>query len=118
MKFELICAMLHEPELIFLDEPTIGLDILAKEAIRSFIKQINIDKGTTFIVTMHDMSDIEDLCDRVTVINHGAIEQVIKEIYGRKAVWCCNLHEIRMSWCQSYRLPQFFFFLIYSENSG
>jgi ABC-2 type transport system ATP-binding protein len=73
MRCELVCAMLHGPDLIFLDEPTIGLDILAKEAIRTFIKRINKERGTTFIVTTHDMSDIEDLCERVTVINHGAI---------------------------------------------
>lgn len=92
MKCELVCAMLHEPELIFLDEPTIGLDILAKEAIRTFIKQINKERGTTFIVTTHDMSDIEDLCHRVTVINHGtvvfddAIEQMKTFFSDRKII--------------------------------
>ena len=92
MKCELVCAMLHEPELIFLDEPTIGLDILAKEAIRTFIKKINKEKGTTFIVTTHDMSDIEDLCNRVTVVNHGtvvfddAIEQMKSFFSERKII--------------------------------
>ncbi|XEC93609.1 ATP-binding cassette domain-containing protein [Paenibacillus tarimensis] len=92
MKCELVCAMLHAPELIFLDEPTIGLDILAKEAIRSFIKRINKERGTTFIVTTHDMSDIEDLCERVTVINHGtivydaAIEQMKRFFSERKII--------------------------------
>ena len=73
MKCELICAMLHEPPLVFLDEPTIGLDVLSKEAIRNFIKQSNREKGTTFILTTHDLSDIEDLCENVTIINKGII---------------------------------------------
>jgi ABC-2 type transport system ATP-binding protein len=74
MKCELICAMLHEPKLVFLDEPTIGLDILSKEAIRNFIKQTNKEKNTTFILTTHDLSDIENLCGNITIINKGVSE--------------------------------------------
>lgn len=73
MKCEFVCALLHEPPLVILDEPTIGLDIYSKEAIRTFIKKINKDKGTTFIVTTHDLGDIEDLCENITVINNGTI---------------------------------------------
>ncbi len=73
MKCELVCAMLHDPPLVFLDEPTIGLDVLSKDAIRRFIKQTNQKKRTTFILTTHDLADIEDLCENVTVINKGGI---------------------------------------------
>ncbi len=73
MKCEFVCALLHEPPLVYLDEPTIGLDIISKEAIRSFIKMVNKDLGTTFIVTTHDLSDIEDLCENVSIINNGTI---------------------------------------------
>ena len=73
MKCEFVCALLHEPPLVYLDEPTIGLDIISKEAIRSFIKMVNKDKGMTFIVTTHDLSDIEDLCENVSIINNGTI---------------------------------------------
>ncbi len=73
MKCEFVCAMLHQPPLVYLDEPTIGLDIISKEAIRSFIKNVNKDRGTTFIVTTHDLSDIEDLCENVSIINSGTI---------------------------------------------
>lgn len=73
MKCELVCAMLHEPELVYLDEPTIGLDLFAKEAFRHYIKKINKERGTTFILTTHDLDEIEDLSDNITIINHGAI---------------------------------------------
>lgn len=73
MKCELVCALLHEPPLIFLDEPTIGLDIVSKETIRQFIKRMNQELGTTFIVTTHDLTDLENLCDRVTIINKGTV---------------------------------------------
>lgn len=73
MKCELVCALLHEPELIYLDEPTIGLDVISKEIIRNFIKQVNKDKKTTFILTTHDLADIENLCENVTIINNGTI---------------------------------------------
>ncbi|GFN32881.1 ABC transporter ATP-binding protein [Paenibacillus xylaniclasticus] len=73
MKCELVCALLHEPPLIFLDEPTIGLDIVSKENIRSFIKQMNREHGTTFLITTHDLADLENLCDNVTIINKGKV---------------------------------------------
>lgn len=73
MKCEFTCAMIHDPQLVILDEPTIGLDVFSKEEIRSFIKQANKDLGTTFIITTHDLKDVEELCDQITVINNGKI---------------------------------------------
>jgi len=73
MKCEFVMSMLHRPKVVFLDEPTIGLDVFAKETIRKFIKDMNKKFGTTFIVTSHDLEDIENLCDRVIIINHGKI---------------------------------------------
>lgn len=72
MKCEFIMAMLHRPELVFLDEPTIGLDMIAKENIRGFIRSMN-KQGVTFILTTHDLGDVELLAERVMVINHGEI---------------------------------------------
>ncbi|RPJ76502.1 MAG: ATP-binding cassette domain-containing protein [Alphaproteobacteria bacterium] len=73
MKCEFVAALLHEPGLVLLDEPTIGLDIIAKEAIRDFIKKVNMENKITFLITTHDLSDIEDLCKNVTIINHGSM---------------------------------------------
>jgi len=70
MKCEFIMAMLHKPKIVFLDEPTIGLDVIAKAKIREFIQKINND-GTTFILTTHDLEDIKQLADHVIIINHG-----------------------------------------------
>lgn len=72
MRGEICAALLHEPQILFLDEPTIGLDVVAKEAIRSFLQQIN-QQGVTIILTTHDLGDIEKLCQRVMVINRGTI---------------------------------------------
>ncbi len=72
MKCEFIMAMLHRPRIVFLDEPTIGLDVIAKEAIHGFIKEMNRD-GVTFILTTHDLDDVERLARRVIVINSGEI---------------------------------------------
>jgi len=70
MKCEFIMAMLHKPKIVFLDEPTIGLDVIAKAKIREFILNIN-KTGTTFILTTHDLEDVKQLADNVIVINHG-----------------------------------------------
>ena len=70
MKCEFIMAMLHSPQVVFLDEPTIGLDIMAKDTIRDFIQEMN-RSGVTFVLTTHDLEDIERLAHRVIIINHG-----------------------------------------------
>lgn len=71
MKMELIVALLHNPRILFLDEPTIGLDAVASKQIRKFLKEINEEKKTTIILTSHYMEDIKMLCKRTVVINHG-----------------------------------------------
>ena len=73
MRCEVASSLLHHPEVIFLDEPTIGLDIIAKQKIRELIKEINRKEKTTVLLTSHDMQDIEHLCNRIIVINHGRI---------------------------------------------
>lgn len=71
MKMELIAALLHNPKVLFLDEPTIGLDAVASKQIRKFLKEINEEKKTTIILTSHYLEDIKALCKRTVVINHG-----------------------------------------------
>lgn len=73
MKMELIAALIHKPRLVFLDEPTIGLDILSQKKIREFLKFYNQEKKATVILTSHYMQDVEDLCRRAIIINQGRI---------------------------------------------
>ncbi len=73
MRCEFVASLLHKPEVLFLDEPTIGLDIIAKKKMREFIKKLNEQEKTTIILTSHDIKDIEELCPRIIVINHGKI---------------------------------------------
>lgn len=73
MRSDLCAALLHDPILLFLDEPTIGLDVVAKERIRGFIRHINRERGTTVILTTHDLSDVEKLCERVMIIDRGRL---------------------------------------------
>lgn len=88
MRGDFAAALLHEPRVVFLDEPTIGLDVVAKEAIRGFIARTNRERGTTFILTTHDLNDVEKLCERIIIIDHGqklydgSIE-AIKRRYGQ-----------------------------------
>ena len=73
MRGDLAAAMLHSPDVLFLDEPTIGLDVDAKHAIRRFIKEINSTRKTTIILTTHDLGDIQELCRRIIIINKGVV---------------------------------------------
>lgn len=73
MRADLAAALLHDPEIVFLDEPTIGLDVVAKERIRSFIREINTQRGVTVILTTHDLGDVEKLCKRVLMIDQGKL---------------------------------------------
>jgi len=71
MRVEIAMALLHEPAILFLDEPTIGLDVMAKDHIRKFLRNVNQEKKTTIILTTHDMKDIEEICPRMIIVNKG-----------------------------------------------
>ncbi|MCD0453439.1 ATP-binding cassette domain-containing protein [Actinocorallia sp. API 0066] len=73
MRGDLTAALLHSPELLVLDEPTIGLDVVSKATVREFLARINTEEGTTVLLTTHDLGDIERLCRRVMVIDHGRL---------------------------------------------
>ncbi|MEU3406779.1 ATP-binding cassette domain-containing protein [Streptomyces sp. NPDC006670] len=73
MRGDIAAALLHDPEVLYLDEPTIGLDVVAKARVRSFLRQLNEELGTTVLLTTHDLQDIEQLCERVMVIDHGRL---------------------------------------------
>src|SRR3970040_2050543 len=73
MRADLCAALLHNPKILFLDEPTIGLDVVAKERIRQFILKINQQRGVTVLLTTHDLSDVEKLCERVMIIDQGRL---------------------------------------------
>lgn len=92
MKMELMAALLHRPEVLFLDEPTIGLDVVAKARVRDFLASINRSRGTTIVITSHDMDDIEALCERVMIIDHGhlgwdgPLVDLVRQVQPRKLV--------------------------------
>ncbi len=73
MKCEIAATFLHKPKVVYLDEPTIGLDVLVKENIRKFIKEVNKEFKTTIILTTHDIKDVEELCDRIILIDKGKL---------------------------------------------
>ncbi|MER6329481.1 ABC transporter ATP-binding protein [Streptomyces sp. NPDC001034] len=73
MRGDIAAALLHEPEVLYLDEPTIGLDVVSKAKVRGFLRELNTASGTTVLLTTHDLQDIEQLCSRVMVIDHGRL---------------------------------------------
>lgn len=73
MRGDLAAALLHDPAILFLDEPTIGLDVVAKSKVREFLKRINRERGVTVILTTHDLADVEQLCKRMMIIDHGRL---------------------------------------------
>ncbi|MDE2571258.1 MAG: ATP-binding cassette domain-containing protein [bacterium] len=88
MRGDFAAALLHDPRVVYLDEPTIGLDVVAKEAIREFILRINQQRGTTVLLTTHDLADVERLCRRIVIIDRGRLLydgtiEDLKDAYGR-----------------------------------
>ncbi|WP_030614301.1 ABC transporter ATP-binding protein [Streptomyces sclerotialus] len=73
MRGDIAAALLHDPEVLYLDEPTIGLDVISKARVREFLREVNATLGTTVLLTTHDLTDIEQLCRRVMVIDHGRL---------------------------------------------
>lgn len=73
MRGDIAAALLHDPDVLYLDEPTIGLDVVSKGKVRGFLRQLNEELGTTVLLTTHDLQDIEQLCERVMVIDHGRL---------------------------------------------
>jgi len=92
MRCELMLALLHRPDLLFLDEPTIGLDVVAKAAVRDFLAKVNATRGTTILLTSHDMDDVEALCPRVLLIDSGrlrydgSLARLVRSVRPRKRV--------------------------------
>jgi ABC-2 type transport system ATP-binding protein len=82
---ELSAVMLHDPEIVFLDEPTIGLDVVAKERVREFLTDVNRERGVTVLLTTHDLADIERLCNRILMIDHGRLiyDGTVDELLAR-----------------------------------
>ncbi|MFF8730255.1 ATP-binding cassette domain-containing protein [Streptomyces sp. NPDC015171] len=73
MRGDIAAALLHDPDVVYLDEPTIGLDVVSKAKVREFLRELNAERGTTVLLTTHDLQDIEQLCSRVMVIDHGRL---------------------------------------------
>lgn len=92
MKCDLAAAFLHDPKIIYLDEPTIGLDIVVKERVREFIKTMNSERGATVMLTTHDLRDIDEICERAIIIDNGriaydgALDQIKQEFGGQRIV--------------------------------
>jgi ABC-2 type transport system ATP-binding protein len=92
MKMEIIGAFLHDPDVVFLDEPTIGLDLISQDTIRSFLRDINRERGATVVLTSHDMADIEETCERLVILHAGSLvfdgplSSLQQRLIGRRAI--------------------------------
>jgi ABC-2 type transport system ATP-binding protein len=98
MRGELTAALLHDPDVVFLDEPTIGLDVVAKAAVREFLAEVNRERGVTVLLTTHDLADIERLCSRLLIVDHGRVIwdgglDELKRRYGRQRTLVVDLEE-------------------------
>jgi ABC-2 type transport system ATP-binding protein len=98
MRGEMVAALLHDPLLLLLDEPTIGLDVVSKEAVREFLLEVNRELGTTVLLTTHDLADVERLCERLLIIDHGTLIEDgtvagITARYGRERTLVVDLAE-------------------------
>jgi ABC-2 type transport system ATP-binding protein len=100
MRGELTAALLHDPSILLLDEPTIGLDVVSKDAVRQFLVDLNREQGTTVLLTTHDLVDVEQLCQRLLIIDHGRVIEDgavadITERYGTDRTLIIDLVEPR-----------------------
>jgi ABC-2 type transport system ATP-binding protein len=103
MKMELIAALLHKPRVLFLDEPTIGLDVISQKTVRDFLREYNSKEKTTILLTSHYMTDIQELCRRVVIIDHGKIffDGKLSEIIDRFA----DVKIVTISWQTGAKPP-------------
>src|SRR5437764_13300069 len=102
MRGDLAAALLHDPELLYLDEPTIGLDVVAKARIREFLLAINAEQGVTVLLTTHDMDDVETLCPRMLIVDHGrklydGSVAAIRERFGGERVLIAVLDAVELA---------------------
>ena len=96
MRCDLTAALLHNPEILYLDEPTIGLDVVAKEQVRQFLRQVNAERQVTVILTTHDLNDVEKVCQRLVIIDSGKIIydggiDALKKRYGKTRMLIVDL---------------------------
>ena len=96
MRCDLTAALLHNPEILYLDEPTIGLDVVAKEQVRQFLRQVNAERQVTVILTTHDLNDVEKVCQRLIIIDSGKIIydggiDALKKRYGKTRMLIVDL---------------------------
>lgn len=108
MKCELIASLIHTPKVLFLDEPTIGLDVVMQKKLRSFVKEYNQTYNSTIILTSHYMGDVQELCERVIIIDHGKIgydgklEDLVKKFAKSKSVTLVFLEEVTKDKLKKY----------------
>ena len=99
MRCDLTAALLHNPEILYLDEPTIGLDVVAKEQVRQFLRQVNAERQVTVILTTHDLNDVEKVCQRLVIIDSGKIIydgaiDALKKRYGKTRMLIVDLAQV------------------------